>query len=278
MKQKSRTTRTVKTILIYFAVIGGGILYLFPIIWSVLASFKHMVDTFCIPPRFIFSPTLNNYISVIQTKHFFSHMLNSIVVCSFSTLIALLLGSLAAYSLSRCRIPAKENIAFWILSLRMGPPIAFIIPFYILFQKAGLVDSYWVLIIMYTFMNLPFSVWMMRSFIEGIPVSIEESAMIDGCSRLSVFLRITLPLSKPGLCATAFFSLIFAWNEFLYALILTYKNVVTVPVKAASLVAYRGILWNELGAVSVLSILPIVLFTFFIRRHLVSGLTFGAIR
>jgi len=269
---------TFKRILIYFGAITGGILYLFPIWWSILTSLKQRIDIFVLPPKLIFSPTVQSYVRLIKEMHFLRYMLNSTIVCCISTFIVLILSSLAGYSLCRFNIKGKKGILFWILSLRMAPPIAFIVPIFILFQKARLIDTYQGLIIMYTFLNLPFAVWMMKGFIDKIPIEIEECAMIDGCSRFRILFRIVFPLILPGILAVTFISLIFAWNEFLYAFILTYKNTTTVPVGAASLVQFREVLWNVLGAVALLGILPVVIFSIFTRRYLVSGLTFGAIK
>jgi len=276
--EKALGRYNLKKILIYLGATVGGILYLFPILWSILTSFKQRVDTFTLPPKLIFSPTLQAYVHLIEEMHYLKYMLNSAIVASVSTLIVLLLSALAGYGFSRFYLKRKKALLFWILSLRMAPPIAFIIPIFILFRKANLIDTHLSLIAMYTFMNLPFAIWMFKAFIDGIPREIEESAMIDGCSRLGIIWHVMLPLSIPGILAILFFCLIFAWNEFLYAFILTYKNAVTVPVMVSSLVQFRGILWSELGAASLLGILPVLVFSILTRKYLVSGLTFGALK
>jgi len=258
-------------------VILGAVVYLFPLWWAILSSFKPLERLVTLPPTIIFKPTLKGYTTMLLKKGFLQYLINSSIICSTSTIIALAIGALAAYSLARFQIRGKQHIAFWILSTKMLPPVAVVIPFYIIFKTLRLIDTYLVLILLYTLMNLPLTVWIMRSFFECIPQSVEEAAMIDGCSRLSVIFRITLPLSTPGIGTSAFFCVVFAWNELLYALVLTSMNAKTLAVGAAGVIEMRRLLWNEVGVVTTIMAIPVLVFIMIFRKYMISGLTFGAV-
>jgi multiple sugar transport system permease protein len=208
-------------------------------------------------------------------------MLNSVIVVTSSTAVALVFGSLAGYSLARFPMSPRfrENISFWILSTRMIPPIVTIIPIFLIFKNLHLLNTYLGLGIVYTGFALPFAVWMMRAFIQEVPVDLEEAALVDGDTRLSAFFRIVLPLAAPGLAATAVFSVIVLWNEFLFALILTTTaKTITLPVGIAGLVSQYELLWGEMGAAGTVAIIPILIFSLSVQRYLVRGLTLGAIK
>lgn len=263
-----------------------------PILFMVLASIKTDVDIFDPDKLFTFQPISANYLEVLTgstgaDQAAGSYMgastgpkalLASALVTVASTTFALVFGGAAAYGLARYRFKGNRDLAFFILSTRMAPPIAFVVPMYLLFKALNLLDTYFVLIIVYTGMNVSFVVWLLRGFFLEIPIELEESALLDGYGRLAVFLRIALPLAKPGIIAAGIFSAIFAWNEFLFAAILTADNVRTLPVAITGFSTSMGIRWGAFMATAAVAILPIFVLTIVLQRHLVRGLTFGAVK
>jgi multiple sugar transport system permease protein len=244
------------------------------------ASLKTDLQIFARPPVFLFKPTFKNYHEVLLVGSLSQvrFMVNSLVATVLSTAIAVGFGAMAAYGLARFEFKGRKDLAFWILSTRMAPPIAFIVPMFVLIKSIGLLDTWWALVIMYTGMNLSFSVWILRGFFMDIPPELEESALVDGYTRWQVFTRIALPLVKPGLAAVAVFTSIFSWNEFLFALILTQQNAKTIPIGITGFSSSMGIHWGPFMAVGFIAILPILVFTFLMQRYLVRGLTFGAVK
>ncbi|MEN3187035.1 MAG: carbohydrate ABC transporter permease [Atribacterota bacterium] len=261
------------TILVFVVVFAC----VFPFFWMVLTSVKTRVQAIN-PSVWIFSPTLENYRAVFQKRDLFLYIKNSVIVVSVTTVISIFLGTLAAYGLARFRFPRKEDIAFWVLSLRMLPPMAVVIPFFLLGRFLGLLDTHILLALVYLSFNIPFTIWMMRGFIEEIPLEIEEAALIDGCSRLSVLRRIVFPLTLPGIAATAIFCVIQSWNEFALAFFLTSFNARTVPTTVTFFLSVMGIIWGEMAAVGVVASIPVLIFAFLVQKYLVRGLTFGAIK
>ena len=208
-------------------------------------------------------------------------MRNSVIVGAVTTFLSVAIGTLAGYALARFRYPGsmKFHLSFWILSTRMIPPIVTIIPLFIFFVFVGMVNTKISLIIAYTMFNLPFVVWMMKGYFQEIPRELEESAMVDGDTGIGAFFRIVLPLARPGLAATAIFTMILSWNELLFALILTdTPGVNTLPIGMASRVGEYRIEWAEISAIAMVSGLPLIVFAFVLQRHLVRGLSFGAVR
>ena len=269
---------SVANTLTHIGVAAVLVVALLPVVWLLLTSFKKPVDVYAMPPKIFFPPTAENYITLFVERNFLHYLYNSIVISFFATLICVFLGALVSYVLSRYRIKKKENIAFWILSLRMLPPIAVILPYYLLFRSLGLLDSRLSLILVDITITLPFSVWMMKGFFEEVPIDYEEAAMVDGCTRFQAFLRIILPLVRPGLAATAVFSLIFTWNEFLFALILSGEGAKTLPVGVTGFVTFEGVKWGLLAAGGIFIIAPILIASLFIQKNLIRGLTFGGIK
>lgn len=266
-----------KTILVAMAVVVFVVI-LFPPMVLFLTSIKTELDALSFPPKWIFQPTLENYKQIFQLSPFMKYLLNSLIVASLNTGAVLILGSLAAYSLARFRFKGADNIAFWILSVRMMPPVAAIIPIYIIMRNLRLLDTPWSLVITYLTFNLPFAVWLLRSFFREIPREIEESALVDGCSDFSAFRKIALPLAAPGLAATGILTFIFSWNEFLFALILTGNKAVTLPVGIIGYMKETGINWGYMTAGGVLALIPVIVFTILVQKHLVKGLTMGAVK
>jgi multiple sugar transport system permease protein len=252
--------------------------FLFPIAWVALSSLKKRIDLLAIPPKLFFIPTLANYQNMLIAKRFVGVFLNSIVISLVATFASLLLGTLAAYVFSRYRVRGSRNLLFWILSTRMFPPIAAVLPYFVLMSQLRLLDTYISLILLYTTFNLPLVIWMMKEFFDELPLDLEEAALVDGCSRFGSFWRISLPLVAPGMAATAVLTLIFSWNEFLIANILTGPNTRTVPVAVAGLVASHETDWGGVAAMGTLSLVPVMIFIFFVQKQLVRGLTLGAVK
>jgi len=251
---------------------------LFPPIMLFLTSIKKNVDALRYPPVWIFRPIGSNYREIFNLIPFGNYLLNSLIVATISTFLALFIGSMAAYGLTRFRFRRSKDLSFWILSIRMTPPVASIIPIFIIMRTFKLLDSPAALIIAYFTFNIPFAVWLLRSFFREIPREIEESAMVDGCSSYNAFFRIALPLIAPGLAATGIFTFIFSWNEFLFALILTGTRAQTVPVALTGFIRETGIMWSHMAAAGVLAMAPMILFTALVQKNLVKVLTMGAIK
>jgi multiple sugar transport system permease protein len=266
-----------------WALVTAGLLAsLLPVYWLATISLKREVDQFAVPPRWLFfEPTLAHYYEIFFTRAFGTYLWNSVVVAVLSTALAMALGIPAAYALARIRMPhdAHERLAFWILSTRMFPPIVSIVPLFLMMHRLDLLDSRAALVLIYAAFNLPLVVWMMRAFFAEVPPELEEAAMVDGCGRMSAVVRVVLPVAAPGLTATAVLSLIFAWNEFLFALVLAQTDrAITLPVGIAGQVTQYEIKWGAMSAAGVVAMLPVLLFAFLAQRYLVRGLSLGAVK
>jgi len=268
----------VKSIILAVIAVVVFVVILFPSVVLFLTSIKTELDALSFPPKWIFQPTSKNYAEILKRSPLVGYGVNSLIVAALNTGACLIIGSLAAYGLARFRFRGSENLAFWFLSIRMMPPVAAIIPIYIFMKNLRLLDTVWCLVIVYLTFNLPFVIWMLKGFFEEVPLEIEESALIDGCSEFGVFYRIALPLVAPGLAATAILAFIFSWNEFLFALILTGTKAVTLPVGILGYMKETGINWGYMTAGGVLALIPVILFTMLVQKHLVKGLTLGAIK
>ena len=272
------TTRLTKYLLVLFALL----VTLAPVYWLVTISFKREIDQFAVPPKwFIFTPTLEHYADAFIARSFGQYLLNSLLVAVSSTICALVIGTLAAYALARFRLPRNldRKLALWILSTRMFPAIVTAVPLFLIMRDLRLVNTRVALIIVYTGLNLPFVVWMMRGFFAEVPRDLEESAMVDGDSRMGVLVRVVLPLVAPGLAATAVFCLIVSWNEFLFALVLTQTDeAMTLPVGIAGRVTQYGIKWGAMSAAAVVAMVPILAFAMSVQRYLVRGLSLGGVK
>jgi len=270
-------SQSKRQFLLTLILIGFTVLFLFPLFWAFLTSIKLHKDIFTYPPRWIFTPTLGNYLYVLHQTEYVKFMINSAVISFSSAAISVFLGALAAFGLSRFRIRGSKNILMWILSLRMIPPIAIVVPFYLMAIRSGLYDTRIGLAIVLLTINLPIAVWMQMSYIKEIPKAIEESAMIEGCSPIGAFLRVILPLEASGLFATFIMCLIFSWNEFPLTMILTSETSRTLPVSMLSWDTQRGLQWGNMMAASMMAIAPILIFTIFALKYLVRGLTLGSV-
>lgn len=252
---------------------------LFPVIWMLLTSIKTHADAFSMPPVWAFKPALESYVKIISgTDPKLRFFLNSAIITSSSVIASLAVGCIAAYSFARFKVRGSKHLMFFALSIRMMPPIVNVLPLYILFRELKLLDTRLALILVYMTFNIPFVIWMMKGFFEEIPIELEESAMIDGCSRLSAFSHITFPLSMPGIIATSLFCTFFSWNEFMFALILTRRSAATIPVAIAGFWGGIAIDWIGLSAMGTIATAPILLVAIVLQKYLVRGLTFGALK
>ena len=280
MVRRSRPILTLVRIVVLLLALA---FFLFPIFWVAVTSLKLPGEYMHKPPIFIpENPTLNHFRNVMKTRGNLA-LENSVVIASSATAISLIVGTLAAYSLARFNTGGK-HFAFWLLSQRMMPPVVLVVPFFLLLRDVGKwnanfgLDTRVALIALYTVFNLPFIIWMMRSYFEGVPAELEESAMVDGCTRLGVFWRISLPLAIPGLIATATFAFIFSWTEFLFAVVFTRTNATTLPVAIAGFSGSQGSNWGQASALAVVATAPVFALSLLVQRHFVRGLTLGAIR
>jgi multiple sugar transport system permease protein len=273
-----RHTRIAQTGLILLALLMA----LAPIYWMITISLKTEVDQFASPPKwFSFTPTLQHYYDAFVTRSFAQYLITSAIVAVVSTACALVIGTLAAYALTRFRLPYNldRKLSLWILSTRMFPAIVTAVPLFLMMRDLRLLNTKPALIIVYTAFNLPFVVWMMRGFFAEVPRDLEEAALVDGDSRLGALVRVVLPLVSPGLAATAVFCLIVSWNEFLFALVLTQTDAaMTLPVGIAGRVTQYEIKWGVMSAAGVVAMMPILIFALAMQKYLVRGLSLGAVK
>jgi len=276
---------------------GGGwtifstlisLVYFFPVFWIILTAFKTRNDALAVPAKLFFTPTLDNFYRVfyrsagggeVFATGFSQYFVNSLFIAGFSVIVAVIIGISAAYGFSRHPLKGNDTYMFIILTTRMMPPIIVVIPIFLLFRATGLSGSYTGIILLYVAFNLPFSIWILKSFFDELPLDIEDAARLDGSSNIRTFFNICMPQIWPGIAATAVFGLILTWNEFLFALMLTSSDTRTIPVALAqTLGGELGVDWGLLSAVEVLFIIPVVIVTFLLQDQLMRGVTFGTIK
>ena len=270
----SRAWRVVAIV----ALIAVVVVLLTPYVWMILTSFKTRIDALADTPMWIFEPTLAHYPEVFIGKDYLPLVWNSVVVASVTTVLSLAIGVPGAYVFARHDFPGKEDLFFFFLTTRMAPPISVVVPMFLLFSYTGLIDTRTSLILAHSTFNLSLVVWMMRGFFADIPREIDEAALMDGHTRAGMFLRVLLPLAAPGMAATAVLCFILSWNEFLYAFILVAFESRTLIVSIPSLATPHGTLWGQMAAVGLVATVPIIVFAAIVQRHLVRGLTFGAVK
>jgi multiple sugar transport system permease protein len=251
------------------------VVIMFPFLWMLQMSFRPMDDIFGF--KLTFKPTLENY-GALRTGNFPGSFWNSVVASVTSTALSLVIGVPAAYSLSRAQFRTQNKIALWILATRMAPPIAFTIPFFLAYRYLNLHDTITGLVLIYLTFNLALVIWMMQTYFDAIPQTLEEAAWVDGCSVWGTFFRITLPLTAPGLAATAVLCFIYSWNDFFFALILTRTKAMTAPVAIVNFMQYEGWEWGKIAAGGTLVMLPVVIFSILVRHYLVKGLVSGSVK
>lgn len=304
-----RTINTVRVVLVVII----AIIMLIPVGWMTLTAFKSRPDAVAAPPKLFFTPTLEGFVSLLTDRrqltaeqleeaqkrtdlswmdqialsrgqlitgpsNYPRRLLNSLIVAGVSTVFSVGLGLLSAYSFSRFSIPGAGDLLFFILSTRMLPPVVVTIPLFLMYRALGIYDTHFGLILLYSVFNLSFSVWLLKGFIDEIPREYEEAAMVDGYTRLQAFRKIVLPQSVTGIAATTVFCLIFAWNEYAFAALLTSGTAQTAPPFIPTIIGEGGLDWPAVGAGTTIFLVPILIFTVLLRKHLLRGITFGAVR
>ncbi len=259
----------------YGAVFLLCIIPLFVFLWMFMTGLKTQADNLAIPPKIFFTPTMQNFKSVFDQGHFFKYLGNSAIVALFSVGIALLLGLPASYGIAKYRM---RKIGLVLLVARMVPFISYLIPWFIIFRALGLVDTYISLITTHLIITLPFVIWIMVNFFEGVPASLEEAALIDGCSPLQAFVRILIPVVRNGIFTASVLSFIFSWNQFLFSLILSGNRTMTVPVAVFQFISYEEINWGGLAAAATVITVPPLIMTVFVQKYMIKGLTSGAVK
>lgn len=250
-----------------------------PILWQLITSLKMDVDITRIPPILPWDPTIDHYISIFQEHPFARIILNSAIVASSTTILSLIVGSLAAFGLAKLRISFKGVFLALILATAMFPPIATVSPLYIIIRALGLRDTWWALIITYTTFTLPLTIWILTNFFRDIPHEIYQAARVDGCTPLQIFYKIMLPLSAPGLFTTAILVFIYSWNEFLFALTFTSSyRARTIPVGIALFPGLHEVPWGDIAAATIVVIMPLILIVLIFQRRIIEGLTSGAVK
>lgn len=292
-------------------VITYAVISLIPLAWIFMAGFRTPEDAIAYPPKVLAEPSLLGYVHlftartrvtpeqlastptpatwygqevlkeqmiIVGPSRFQDRYINSLVIGFGSTFLSVFLGTLAAYGFSRFRVPGKNDLMFFILSTRMMPPIAVAIPIFLMYRQLGLSDTYLGLILLYTVVNLSLAVWLLKGFMDEIPKEYEEAALVDGYTRMQAFLKIVLPQAATGIATTAIFCLIFAWNEYAFALLLTSGTAQTAPPFIPTIIGEGGLDWPAMAAGTSLFLMPVLIFTVLLRKHLLRGITFGAVR
>jgi multiple sugar transport system permease protein len=271
--RRERRTR----LLLHALVIVLVLIIMFPFLWLLAMSFKTDADIFAWPPKVLFAPTTANY-AALWDGNFPRSFANSAIASVVSTLLAMLAGVPGAYALSRTAMRSEKSLSLLILSSRMAPPIAFTIPYFLVYRHLQLLDTLTGLIIIYLTFNISLVVWLMRSFFDATPRSLEEAAWIDGASLWQAFVKIILPLSGPGLAATAILCFLYSWNDFFFALILTRTEAMTAPVAVVNFMNYEGWEWGKIAAGGTMVMLPVLIFSILVRKFLIQGMTAGALK
>jgi multiple sugar transport system permease protein len=298
--------RVALTLVVLYAVIT-----MVPMAWIFMTGFKTPQDSIAYPPKIVFDPSLEGYVNLFTTRtrqtreymdtlpppstwyeelvrsremviagpsRFGERFMNSVIIGFGSTFLSIFLGTLAAYGFSRFKVPLKDDLLFFILSTRMMPPIAIAIPIFLMYRAIGLSDTHLGMILLYTAVNISLAVWLLKGFIDEIPREYEEAALIDGYTRLQAFVKVVLPQAATGIAATAIFCLIFSWNEYAFALLLTSGTAQTAPPFIPTIIGEGGQDWPAIAAGTTIFLVPIVVFTILLRKHLLRGITFGAVR
>ncbi|MBL8571723.1 MAG: carbohydrate ABC transporter permease [Phreatobacter sp.] len=255
-----------------------SLLFLFPIFWMVLTSFKQQVDIFTTPPRLFFTPTISTYVEYLQRADIVRRLINTVIVAVGAGVLSIIVGAMSGYALARIKMRGAHTFGLLILLSRGVPPIALAVPMFLVARKMGLADQHITLILAYCTFLIPYVMWLMRSFFVSLPRELEESAMIDGCSRYGAFFKIIVPISMPGLLSTLIFSMILAWEELLFALVLTNRFASTMPVAIAGIAGdtVNGANWAALTAVGTITVIPVVVFALLVQKWLIQGLADGA--
>ncbi|WP_138471565.1 carbohydrate ABC transporter permease [Poseidonocella sp. HB161398] len=253
-------------------------LILFPVFWMWSYAFKSEAEMFARPTVWLFRPTFEHFGYMIENGYH-HYLVNSLIVSGASTALVVIIGTPAAYAFARYRdMKFRDDLFLFVLATRMAPPVCLVIPYYLIYAKFDLLDTYLGLVIAYLTFNLSFYVWVLSSFCRDLPLELEEAARVEGYSRAQAFVKVLLPLLRPGITATAVLCFIFAWNEFMYAFLLGGQNVKTLPVGIPSLITTQGVRWGEMAIIGMVGTLPVMVVVFFLQKHIVRGLTMGAVK
>lgn len=269
--------RSSRSVLFTALAMAWAALAIFPVLWMAAMTVKPEALMFARPPAWSFTPTLA-HLRYVVAEGFAWSLVRSLTVAALSTLLIVVIGTPAAYAFARFPIRRRDDLLLFVLATRLAPPVALVIPFYLIYARIGLLDTYAGLILAYLTFNLSFYVWVLWSFCRDLPPELEEAARADGYSRARVLLHVVLPLLRPGIIATSVLCFIFAWNEFLYAFMLGGKAVETLPVAVPKLITSQGVKWGELSVVGIAALIPILAAVFVLQRHIVRGLTMGAVK
>ncbi len=268
--------RPITTVVLGLAFVG---LWSFPFLYMILSTLKTPIDNISMPPKFVFSPTAENYRTVLGNPDVLGFLRSSLIVASASTAVALVLAFPAAYGLVRFRrFYRTERVAYVFLLLQLLPIISLVFPYFAIGQRLGIRDTYLILIIVYTYWNVAWGIWLIRGFIEAVPAELDEAALVDGCSRPQALWRVVIPVSAKGLVAAAILIFIGAWNEFTLAFFLTARSARTYPTIIGFFLTHSGIRWGEMFVAATLGTLPIVVFALMVRKSFISSLSFGAVK
>lgn len=307
INQPTKRQKTIAAVL----VIAYALVTIVPLLWIFATGFKSPPDSIAYPPKTIFQPTLEGYVNLFTTRtrlakedlealpppktwyeqivrnrdmviagpsRFGERFINSVIIGFGSTFLSIFLGTLAAYGFSRFKVPLKDDLMFFILSTRMMPPVAVAIPIFLMYRELGLSDTHLGMILLYTAVNISLAVWLLKGFIDEIPREYEEAALIDGYTRLQAFTKVVLPQAATGIASTAIFCLIFSWNEYAFAVLLTSGTAQTAPPFIPTIIGVGGLDWPAVAAATTLFLLPVMVFTIMLRKYLLRGITFGAVR
>lgn len=281
---RSRVGRPIKTALTYLALSVAAFCSVFPVAWIAMMSIKQPIDAISLPPVLVFTPTLDNYRAILvqgavaSSVNIRGYLINSLVIGIGSTAVTIGVSLLAAYGLTRFKFWGRGMLGFAILATRMLPPIATIVPMLLLMNALGLYDTHVGLGLAYLAVNVPFAVWMLRGFLEDVPIEVEEAAAMDGANRFQILTRVVLPLVTPGLMASSVYAFLLAWNDFTLALVLTARESKTLPLMVMSFFTAEGVAWGPMSAAVTIALTPPVLFVLLLQRYLARGLTMGAVK
>jgi ABC-type glycerol-3-phosphate transport system permease component len=280
LKARARRRKAIGNAAAYATLLAAVLMALFPVFWTVSTSIKQRVDTFVLPPKFFsFEPTMKNYVAIFNTAGFGKIYLNTILITAASTLLCVAVSTMAAYALARWpRFRSRRGLEVSLILVRAVPAIVIMVPMFQIVSQLGLYDNHLMLIIMFAAVNIPFATWLMTSFVEQIPIALEQSAAVDGASRAKILWHVVLPLMLPGIAATTIITGLMTWNEFLIPVMLAGNDSKTLPVFIAGFISARNLDWGPMAAASSLAIIPIAILTVLAQKKLVSGLASGAIK
>jgi len=252
--------------------------FLYPVFWVIQTAFKQRIDMFSLPPQYVFKPVMENFKFIFEKMHVFQWTLNSSIISLGTVVLSLIMGVPAGYAFSRVKFRGKYLLLMFILLTRALPPVIIVLPFRVIMHTIGLFGTRMAVILIDTVYNAAFTAWLMSGIFENIPVDLEEAGIIDGCTPIQAFIRIALPLSKPGLVTSALFAFIFSWNDFLFALSLTSPPTATLPLGMLSTFGMLSVGWTYMAAMGVIAVIPVVVVSLLLQRYYVSGLTFGGVK